>query len=239
MTSRNQKPDHKIFGVPQERSGSVLTWNRHSLRASERGYTLVALLAVMTLMTLFALAAAPNILQQAQREREKEAIFRGEEVADAIRIYYGVQARTRGQGEPALPTSIDDLLQGVAIPGRTKKLQVLRASAARDPLSSTGEWKFVRPHSAAMADFVRRVMLYSENLRPTTYDPQLQLQEPFMAPPVLPVGGLQGSISGGDDILDRSTGPFIGVSSRSKKNAVITYYGIDQHNQWVFTPLFR
>src|ERR1700682_631645 len=135
MTSRNQKPDHKIFGVPQERSGSVLTWNRHSLRASERGYTLVALLAVMTLMTLFALAAAPRILQQAQREREKEAIFRGEEVAEAIRIYYGAH---RVPGESGLPTPMDDLLLGVAKPGVTKKLQVLRASAARDPLSSSG-----------------------------------------------------------------------------------------------------
>ena len=201
---------------------------------------MVALLAVMTLMALFALAAAPSILQQAQREREKEAIFRGEEVADAIRLYYGAQVKNgRPAGDAALPTSMDVLLEGVPISGRTKKLQVLRASAARDPLSSPGEWRFIRPHSAAMADFVRSVMLYSENVRPTTYDPQLKPQEMFMAPPVLLVGGLQGSISSGDDILDNSTGPFIGVSSRSKKNAVITYYGIDQHNQWVFTPLFR
>src|SRR6266446_10166397 len=125
----------------------VLTAARSvTVQARQRGYTLVALLVVMTLMTLFALAAAPSILQQAQREREKEAIFRGEEVADAIRIYYSFQMRTRGPGEAALPTSIDDLLEGVAKPGVSKKLQVLRASAARDPLSSTGEWRFVRPH---------------------------------------------------------------------------------------------
>jgi len=214
---------------------------RPSFRQSERGYTLVALLAVMTMMTLFALAAAPSILQQAQREREKETIFRGEEVADAIRLYYGAQVRNgRPQGDAALPTSIDDLLQGVAISGRTKKLQVLRQSAARDPLSSTGEWKFVRPHSAAMADFVSSVMLYAQNVRPATFDPQLKQVEVLLAPPVLPVGGLSTTgLTGGDDSLDSSTGPFIGVSSRSKKNSVITYYGIDAHNHWVFTPLFR
>ena len=239
MTSRKEKTDHKIFGVPQERAGSVLTPARPSLPAGERGSTLVALLAVMTLMTLFALAAAPSILQQAQRDREKEAIFRGEEVAEAIRVYYDMQTKTRGQGEPALPTSIDDLLEGVAVPGRTKKLQVLRASAARDPLSNNGEWRFVRPHSNAMADFVRSLMLYTENVRPATNDNLLQPQADRMAPPVLSVTGLQGSSMGGDDILDSSTGPFIGVSSRSKQKAVITYYGIDQHNQWVFTPLFR
>ena len=240
MTNRNGKPDHKIFDMPPESSSPVKSVDDAPLRANERGYTLVALMAVMTIMALLALAAAPSVLQQAQRDREKEAIFRGEEMADAIRLYYGAQVRNgRPQGDSALPTSIDDLLQGATISGRTKKLQVLRASAARDPLSSSGEWRFIRPHSAAMADFVRRIMLYSENVRPITYDPQLKQVEILLAPPVLPVSGLSGSISSGDDILDSSTGPFIGVSSRSKQNSVITYYGIDQHNQWVFTPLFR
>ena len=55
-------------------------------RRREEGYTLVALLALMTILALFALAAAPGIRQQAQRERENETIFRGEEVADAIRL---------------------------------------------------------------------------------------------------------------------------------------------------------
>src|SRR5207253_5725209 len=109
---------------------------------SEAGYTLVALLLVMSLLALFAIAAAPNVRQQAQREREKEAIFRGEQVADAIRLYY----RYRGaQGVNALPTSMDQLLEG--IPRGTKKLQILRAEAARDPLSSSGEWRLIGPTS--------------------------------------------------------------------------------------------
>ena len=240
MTSRNEKADHKICGLPQEGSSSELTGDRPSPRACERGYTLVALLAVMTLMTLFALAAAPSILQQAQREREKEAIFRGEEVAEAIRVYYGAQVKNgRPTGAAALPTSIDDLLEGVPISGRTKKLQVLRASAARDPLSSKGDWRFIRPNSTAMSDFVRNLMLYTDNVPPATYDPQMKQLQPFVAPLTLAVGGLTGGTLSGDDVLDSSTGPFIGVSSRSKQNAVITYYGITEHKQWVFTPLFR
>ena len=54
----------------------------------ERGYALVSLILVMSLLALFALSAAENVRQQGQREREKEAIFRGEQVADAIRSYY-------------------------------------------------------------------------------------------------------------------------------------------------------
>src|SRR5262245_13360146 len=91
---------------------------------SQGGYTLVALLLVMSLLALFAVAAAENVRQQAQREREKEAIFRGEQVADAIRSYY----RYRGaQGVQSLPTSMDQLLEG--IPHGTKKLQILRTEA--------------------------------------------------------------------------------------------------------------
>jgi type II secretory pathway pseudopilin PulG len=198
----------------------------------------VALLAVMTIIAILALAAAPNIRQQAQREREREAIFRGEQVAEGIREYYSYQSRLgRRSGIPGLPTSMDQLLEGVPS-GVTKKRQVLRPSAVRDPLSDTGEWKLIRPASMEMTDFTREIMLYAENIRPTTRDPQLEQQQYVMAPVVLPTGGggLPGSSSAGDD---EYTGPFIGVGSRSKNNSVIYYYGIGRHDGWVFTPLFR
>lgn len=225
-------------------------WTRSSvpLRASaprqvslkqrrEDGYTLVALLALMTVLALFALAAAPRIRQQAQREREIEAIFRGEEVADAIRAYYSYQVRQRNQnGVAALPTSIDQLLEGV--PSGTKKVQILRASAARDPLSDSGEWNLVRPASAQLADFQRSVMLFAGNVRPPTNDPQLKQAELLMAPLVLPTNDLptSGPSSAGQD---NSSGPFIGVVTDSKSKSIINYYGIDRHDGWIFTPLFR
>lgn len=204
----------------------------------EHGYTLVALLALMTVLALFALAAAPSIRQQAQREREVEAIFRGEEVAEAIRVYYAYQVRQRGPGggDAALPTSIDQLLEGV--PSGTKKVQVLRASAASDPLTDSGEWKLVRPRSSQLSDFQQSLMLFTENVLPATRDPQLAQQQQIMAPPVLPTLGIASSgLSSGSD--DSSSGPFIGVVSGSKTNSVINYYGIDHHDGWVFTPLFR
>jgi type II secretory pathway pseudopilin PulG len=204
---------------------------------AERGYTLVALLAVMTVLALFALAAAPSIYQQAQREREIETIFRGEQVADAIRQYYAHQVRQRGrQGDEALPTSIEQLLEGIT--SGTKKVQILRASAARDPLSDVGEWHLVRPRSMQLSDFQTSLMLYAGNIRPPTNDPQLKVVEQLMAPPVLPTLGLAPTVpSAGSD--DNSSGPFIGVSPDSKKDSVLNYYGIDRHDGWIFTPLFR
>src|SRR5215813_3408306 len=125
-------------------------------RDSERGYTLVALLLVMSLLALWALSAAENVRQQAQREREKEAMFRGEQVADAIRAYYFYRGR---QGVNSLPTSMDQLLEG--IPRGTKKLQILRAEAARDPLSKSGEWKLIGPTSEEIGGFVRSLTVYA------------------------------------------------------------------------------
>src|ERR1044072_3680904 len=127
----------------------------------ERGYTLVALLALMSLLALFAMAAAPNVSQQAQREREKEAIFRGEQVSEAIRAYYRFRG---GQGTNSLPTSMDQLLEG--IPRGTKKLQILRVEAARDPLSRAGDWRVIGPTSPDFGRFVQSLTGYTNGTTP-------------------------------------------------------------------------
>src|SRR2546422_2762126 len=77
MMSLSQKEHHKILGMPQTGEMANLSARGASLPSDEAGYALVALIALMTLMALFAMAAAPSIVQQTQREREKEAIFRG------------------------------------------------------------------------------------------------------------------------------------------------------------------
>src|SRR4030095_15883375 len=193
-------------------------------RDSESGYTLVALLVVMSLLALWAVAAAENVRQQSQREREKEAMFRGEQVADAIRSYY----RFRGaQGVNSLPTSIDQLLEG--IPRGTKKLQILRVEAARDPLSSSGEWKLIGPTSQDVAGFVKSWTVYSGGAPPTPRGDMARLASviPQMAN-VLDTESTS-TAPGGEDDSANSSGPYLGVVSRSRRNSVMTYYGIDTH----------
>ncbi len=235
MTHNNDGPHHNIW-TERPDALNVRSWTYPSLRRhDEGGYTLVALLALMTILALFAVAAAPSLQQQGRREREKEAIFRGEEVAEAIRLYYSYQGRKGITADAALPTSMDQLLEGVSV--GTKKVQVLRASAARDPLSASGEWHLVRPRSNELTDFIRCVMLFAANVRPPTSDAQLQRVEALMAPPVLPAAGTDCSVSaaGADDFQ----GPFIGVTSQDKTSSVLHYYGIGHHDGWIFTPLFR
>ncbi len=202
----------------------------------EGGYALVALLVVMSLMALFAMTAATNVRQQAQREREKEAIFRGEEVADAIRSYYASKGRN---GVNSLPTDMDLLIEGIQIPGRTKKLQVLRASAARDPLSSTGEWKLITPTSQDFAGLVKNLTVYTDGVPPTP-KPEFQTLATLI-PQMTNVLNTKSedTAPGGDNNSESASGPFLGVASRSQRNSVISYYGITRHDQWIFTPLFR
>lgn len=199
-----------------------------SCREGERGYTLFALMALMTLLALFATAAAPSLRQQTLREREQEAIFRGEEVAEAIGLYF----RYRGQ----LPTSMDQLLEGV--PRGTKKIRVLRAEAAIDPLTNK-EWKLIRPRTQTMIQFQRAVMIYAGGrVPPTTLNPQLFARYGMQITNIVDTGSTSPTSSGDDD-SPNGIGEFIGVASRNSDESVINYYGLDHHDQWVFTPLFR
>ena len=202
-------------------------------RRGEDGYALVALLALMTVLALMMITVAPNLRQQAQRQREIEAISRGEEIAEAIRLYI-LEKRN-------LPTSMDQLLEG--LPRGTKKLQILRPNAAIDPLTESGEWKLIRPNGPEMIEFQRQVMLYNGGRMPTTRDAE---RVPIYNTVLIRISNLVDTKSdetedapGGEDDSENVSGPFIGVASRSRRNSVINYYGIDRHDQWIFTPLFR
>lgn len=234
--------DHNICGSSPSGSAPVSEVISVTRRRSEGGYTLVALLAMMSVVALFAMAVAPSARQQTQRELEKEAIFRGEQVADAIRAYYKYRAATnRGQGDQALPTSMDQLLEGIPIPGGSKNRQILRPSAARDPLTIEGEWRFILPRTDALIDFQQAVLFYAGNVPPVTQDPQMAQLQQFAVPRITSVSnlGLTSPQRTSTSIADDATGPFVGVASRSRRDSVLTYYGIERHEQWIFTPLFR
>ncbi|HVF27399.1 MAG TPA: hypothetical protein VM943_04090 [Pyrinomonadaceae bacterium] len=231
--SRNSESALRFCAKPDGSDGDAFFAPApHSLRAGERGYTLVALLALMTILALAITAAAPSIHQQKQRDLEREAVARGEEVAEAIAQYM------RGKGVP--PTSIDQLLEGLAF--GTKKVQILRPSAAIDPLSSTGEWRLVRSRSAELTSFQQAVLLHSGG-SPPPLSRDMRLAQ-LLQQHIIPVGGIistgkKEESPGGEDDSTNATGPFIGVASRSRRDSVITYYGIERHDKWVFTPLFR
>ena len=242
MTNRSGWSNHNICGSASPRSVPASRCGLAAERPAEAGYTLVALLAMMTVMALFAMAVAPSAQQQAQREREKEAIFRGEQVADAIKEYYRYRSVvTRQNGDAALPTNMDQLLEGVPILGGAKTRQILRISASRDPLTIEGEWRFILPRTEALIDFQQSLLFYTDNIVPQTRDPQMAQLQQFAVPALVNVTNLGSAAAPRttSSVDEDASGPFVGVASRSKRDSVLTYYGIEREDQWIFTPLFR
>jgi type II secretory pathway pseudopilin PulG len=199
---------------------------------SEKGMTLLVVMAMMVVFAITLLAIAPSVQMAVQREQELEAIRRGEEVAEAIRQYVEYYQGAK------LPDSMDELLEG--LPQGTKKRQILRPSAAVDPLSSDGKWRLIKPTGKAFLNFGRRVQIYNNGVLPVT-------PSRFLNRYAIPLANVLNTDSE-DDLqapsdeeyeVNTDNTPFIGVSSQSKRRSILTYYGVENHSKWLFTPMFR
>lgn len=93
----------------------------------EDGYSLVALVAAVTVMLIVMGAAMPTWKYVVQSDREEELFARGDEIAFAIEKF---QKMNGG----ALPVSLDQLVKG----------RFLRR-AYEDPMTPGGRWRFLRP----------------------------------------------------------------------------------------------
>jgi len=87
-----------------------------------KGYALIALMILISVMSIFLLTAVPVWQTIVQREKEEELIFRGKQYVEAIRIY---QLKHPG----AFPKSLKELYKEKCI----RKLY-------RDPMTEHGKW---------------------------------------------------------------------------------------------------
>jgi type II secretory pathway pseudopilin PulG len=99
-------------------------------RPSEAGYSLVALIAGITIMFILMAAATPTWKYIMKNDREEELLFRGGEIADAI-------VRFQKKNGNAYPTSLDQLVKG----------RFLRR-LYKDPMSLDGKWRLVHQGQA-------------------------------------------------------------------------------------------
>lgn len=93
-------------------------------RAS-RGYVLIILMMAVLVLSLALLVAVPVWQTELQRDKEEELIFRGNQYAEAVRIYV-----KKNPGR--FPTSLKELLDKKCI----RRLY-------RDPFSRDGQWNVV------------------------------------------------------------------------------------------------
>jgi type II secretory pathway pseudopilin PulG len=175
-------------------------------RRAEAGYNLVVLVMAITVLGIFLAAALPLWSGVIRRDREQEAISRGWQYAEAIRVFQ----RRFGR----LPNRLEELVE--IEPRSIRRLW-------KDPLTADGVWAVIvqTPQGGSVA------------IDPTTglpIDPLPSPQEGGPAGTGLPQGGAPPS---GEP--QPVVGPIRGVKSRAKGEAFQSLFGAESYDRWEFT----
>jgi hypothetical protein len=96
----------------------------------EDGYALMMVVFFTALLLIATMVAAPRILLEGKREKEKEMIWRGHQYIRGVKLYYRKMGR--------FPTAIDDLTKP-----KTGSLRFMR-QAYKDPMNGEdGSWRLI------------------------------------------------------------------------------------------------
>jgi type II secretory pathway pseudopilin PulG len=119
----------------------------------EAGYSLVALLASITIMFILMGAATPTWRYIMKNDREEELLFRGGEIADSI-------VRFQKKNGNTYPTSLEQLVKG----------KFLR-KPYKDPFSKDGKWRLVHQGQNVLPTTPGPAGLQGDRGSPTTTTP--------------------------------------------------------------------
>jgi len=99
---------------------------RFTVLSKERGFTMALALAMVTIMGIFLMVALPILATDVQREKEMNLIFRGEAIANALRLYNLRMGK--------YPTQLEELMK--------IKPRVIR-QLYTDPMTEEGTWEYI------------------------------------------------------------------------------------------------
>jgi hypothetical protein len=126
-TTEERGANARRIDHPNERAGV-------GRRSSEAGYAYIMALALIMAVIIGSQVVLESLVTQGRRQREEETIWRGNQWARAIRLYYHKTGH--------YPQSIDDLENGLP------DLHFLRESAIKDPMEpDDGSWRFIYVNS--------------------------------------------------------------------------------------------
>lgn len=218
----------------------------------ERGYILLAVMLLMTLMLIAMTIEAPRIAQQIKRAKEEELIHRGDQYRVAIKKFY----RKNG----TYPLSLDQLVS-------TNNVRYLR-KRYKDPITGKDDWHLLHvgevqlnpltggtnaAGAAAAGQPTGNTSPFSSNLNPSPASgPTAAATPPSVTPPadssgISPAASTQpqqngptsigtpaSGISVGSGNQQFGGGPIIGVSSLSEKKSIKEINGKDHYKDWQF-----
>jgi type II secretory pathway pseudopilin PulG len=177
---------------------------------STDGYAMAALLVGMTIMALFLSMALPAWRTAAQREKEEELIFRGQQYARAIALFQRKYANT-------FPPNLNILLDGHFLRKKYK-----------DPMTTDGEFQVVYANQQAQA---------TGGVVPTQGQPAARTTTVGSGTTTGATGtttGATGTTTVGSGAGIGAQGGIIGVASKSTATSFRAYNGRSKYNEWVF-----
>jgi len=196
-----------------------------------QGYALLMVCFLVALMVLGTAAAVPSILTEGRRAKEAEMIWRGEQYARAVRLYYRKYGR--------FPQSFEDLTEPKG------QIRFLRKAYAEPMNRKDGTWRviYVGPNGELIgsvksinmfgrpgAGAPRGAGAFGQPPRPSADTRATGDQRPPDAPPTPPPSvaktpGLEGRVFGGN---------IIGVASKMEQSSIRVYKGATNYREWEF-----
>ncbi|GEM_PF-676863 len=222
--------------------------NEHQ-RRKQTGTILIATVGALTVMLILLTGILSTVAHEVKREREAEMLFRGRQIVEAIARYQLLMGRFRrrtGRRPPLVgvgmwPQSLEQLAEGITIPGSTRRVRLLRPSALKDPMTEEGEWRPVGYGDPSLREFLEAYYDYIGR----TIPPQVRItylgasvalgdESGRRTPAAQPPAG-QGRGSNQGESAEESRPRFLfGVVSRSEERPIRDYYGLERYTQWVF-----
>lgn len=181
--------------------------------SDEQGYLMVALLVAITVMAIMMTAAMPAWHTLAQREKEAELVFRGEQIARALGLY---QQKFANAPAPSLDALVEQrfLRKKYKDPITNDDFQVLTAGMN---LPGRGQ----APGGGQQAQSGAQQVTGRTGGAATTTSTQGR--------------GLGVSTAG----FGAAAGGVVGVTSKSDQKSLRLYNNQDTYNQWIFMPVAR
>ncbi|HEU4416939.1 MAG TPA: hypothetical protein VFT65_19270 [Candidatus Angelobacter sp.] len=179
--------------------------------SSQKGYVLLGLMLMVTVILIALAMEAPRIAQQIKRDKEEELVHRGKDYATAIKRFVH---KSGGQ----YPLSVDQL-------ENTNHIRFLRKKY-KDPMTGETDWKMVHAGEAEI-----KIPAPNPGLNPSTNNPGISTSPP-PPPPPNSNGSLQTKNIGNGPTI--GGGAIIGVASVSKGAAIKEFNDKDHYNEWYF-----
>lgn len=225
----------------------ITTRRQRSRGNADCGYVLLSVMVMFALMLIASTVAVTNLVTEGLREREAELVWRGEQIARGIRLYYQKNGR--------FPQKLEDMYE----PKNQARLRFLR-HLFKDPMNKEdGRWRliYIGPSGELIGSLTRTSTIQIGALQrpgglggqPTvglgTVQGAIQGERPSMVTPLGAAGGgIRGSAGSSPQPFTTLTsagtdgtvvgGNLIGVGSKVPRPSLRIYKGGEIYRMWEF-----